>query len=622
MADSSEDDEEVILVTEDQKKLYTELVYLNTNPDVFYYDNKKFTAGTFDSVQFRSNIRKIIDSKVPLTKTFRELIRNKLGDEGVKRASFSPVAKEERTPTEDVKFEKKIAKIKTLINNRQEISKEVKEQVEKVKAKKVEKVEPKEEEKKPVPKPPAPVVEKPKLEVIKDTSVVADQVQANKELSLAVNNYELSRAKKQQEKAEELKKAEEEEEIVFVPVKTPDVISSDSQGVDEAAEGEDIIYKVFDNKKVIQDLEMVVIDNTEPPGLDDESTVIQSEVDPPIPDNSNNSFPSVFGFIEESDTNQAIINNMTDEERETMEELNEVDRDKLFKEVYDRLPEKIKQDLREAADLQAPRDPTTEPGSGDFAVEEVPIDHPAKYYKMSVLFYFGSINRPEWDTELEKNVFDSKMSKQDIISFSDSIIFKHGKDIFVSKRANDSIEQFHELIQLQFCILRNLARGIRTKSALVPISSLMAFSSKLNGNRSTEPVPNNAPNNTPDNGRSDVVLDRPEGVPEPENDEILPGGVQPNPLGSQVQVSEPKARNDIIDAYRNRPLGVYNRPVFDKGLIASTKVHYGLIRGTQNLQDPTEQYIKKAEVKIVGKNQKKTVKVNYKFPSSTKVIKF
>jgi glutaredoxin-related protein len=103
------------------------------------------------------------------------------------------------------------------------------------------------------------------------------------------------------------------------------------------------------------------------------------------------------------------------------------------------------------------------PGSSsddiNFATNQVKNEHAPKYHLDSILFYFGSTTRPDWDQELEVNVFKAKLKKDEIIKFSDSVIANYGSIFFVYKRKSDTIQEFHELIQLQFCYLRNLARS-------------------------------------------------------------------------------------------------------------------------------------------------------------------
>jgi hypothetical protein len=153
----------------------------------------------------------------------------------------------------------------------------------------------------------------------------------------------------------------------------------------------------------------------------------------------------------------------------------------------------------------------------NFATSEVKDEHAPKYHLNSILFYFGSTTKPDWDLELEANVYNNaKLKKEEIIKFSDSVIANYGSILFVYIRKSDTIQEFHELIQLQFCYLRNLARGTRTKMAMVPISSLTNFANKLNGGSTNDQLRNDfvepldSVSQAGDNNVQDTVISNPQ----------------------------------------------------------------------------------------------------------------
>jgi hypothetical protein len=190
--------------------------------------------------------------------------------------------------------------------------------------------------------------------------------------------------------------------------------------------------------------------------------------------------------------------------------------------------------------------PSQGPNATDFAVPEVKDEHAPKYHLDSILFYFGSKTKPDWDFELQENVFNSKLTHVEIVRNIDAIIKNYGSILFVYENKSSSLAEFHELIQLQFCYIRNLSRGSRTKMAMVPISSLTNFANKLNG---------------PTEVRNDFVqpLEGADSVSQADQGNQVGTMPQPEQLGNQVQI--PVLQNKVVEAYRNRPYGLYGKPV-------------------------------------------------------------
>lgn len=132
---------------------------------------------------------------------------------------------------------------------------------------------------------------------------------------------------------------------------------------------------------------------------------------------------------------------------------------------------------------------TNEVVATDVNVVELPKSLKAKYWPYQANVFFGNDEGPEWDLTLMNRVLKSGLKKEEIIDTMDSIIADVGKAIYVSKRKSDTIEELHELTQLQFCIKRNLSTGPRGKEARVPIKSLVNFYSTLQG-QNNKPVDN------------------------------------------------------------------------------------------------------------------------------------
>lgn len=196
----------------------------------------------------------------------------------------------------------------------------------------------------------------------------------------------------------------------------------------------------------------------------------------------------------------------------------------------------------------------TVPSTTPFAVDASPNEHKVRYYPNQILIYFGSIEQPDWDTELEENVFSDsfKMTKSEIENAIDNIIEAYPNQLFIIKRQSSSLEELHELLQLQFCILRNLHRGLRTKTASVPISSLVNFASKLMPQAQPAPATTTPPTTTP------------------------PTTTPPQPIQSDsVQVQLPTTRKEaienIIKAYRDKKYEAFGKPVINESVKNDTK---------------------------------------------------
>lgn len=115
----------------------------------------------------------------------------------------------------------------------------------------------------------------------------------------------------------------------------------------------------------------------------------------------------------------------------------------------------------------------TNPQTTQYAADQITAKHPPKYHLYSIFLFFGDKELPEWDYELENNIFSSGISEEDAVTFMDDIVEEFGKKIFVKKRMSKSLDELNELTQLEFCWQRNLARGRRSKNALIKVEDII-----------------------------------------------------------------------------------------------------------------------------------------------------
>lgn len=108
----------------------------------------------------------------------------------------------------------------------------------------------------------------------------------------------------------------------------------------------------------------------------------------------------------------------------------------------------------------APYAPPSDAGS-PIAITNINVK---RYHPKSLLFFFGSKDIPDWDSELYKEVMKASYEKGELVRYMNTIVEGYGDKIFVYKRLSETKEEFNELIQLQFCVMRNLNRGNRFRS--------------------------------------------------------------------------------------------------------------------------------------------------------------
>jgi hypothetical protein len=225
--------------------------------------------------------------------------------------------------------------------------------------------------------------------------------------------------------------------------------------------------------------------------------------------------------------------------------------------------------------------------NADYAVNSLDDRSVVKYCKIQIAMYFGSVEDPQWDTELKSSIYANIPSVEERILAMDSIINTYKPQLFIEKRKTDSVDEFHELMQLQFCLLRNLQRGSRTKSAMVPISSLISFAQKLNPSASAPPA---APANDPYVEAATMQDPFGSGGSSVSDSSAPVTAIDPviEPIAAvQVPISVNAAMNKVIEEYRARPYGIFGKPIIDESLKQQTRVHNVNYIGSQSMRDPT-----------------------------------
>jgi hypothetical protein len=156
------------------------------------------------------------------------------------------------------------------------------------------------------------------------------------------------------------------------------------------------------------------------------------------------------------------------------------------------------------------------------------------YHKDAILLMYNDDKNPEWDLELENTIKNSKFSKEFMLKASKSIIDNYGSKIFVYELKTDgSLQEFLELIQLQYSFERGYLKGSRSKNALVSIKDLTNFSNSLLGQGQTTTITTNN-DITPINGVEEALKNTP--------------NAPSVPSGSVVQVTLDEAKQQVRDA--------------------------------------------------------------------------
>jgi len=202
---------------------------------------------------------------------------------------------------------------------------------------------------------------------------------------------------------------------------------------------------------------------------------------------------------------------------------------------------------------------------------------PASYHKASVKLYLGSSETPMWDLELLNNVMTLDADKMTISRMMADIIANYGSKIFVYKAKSSTKEELNELIQLQFCIMRNLHRGTRVKTAEVPISSLLQFGAKLGSQQ--------APIKIGQNPR------QVESVPDKAGIRATQGPVGLPTIGrvpgrQPMKFVQSEAITKVADAYKYGPFDPFGKPRINKSVASSTLISHPSVSGSNSGIDP------------------------------------
>ena len=242
---------------------------------------------------------------------------------------------------------------------------------------------------------------------------------------------------------------------------------------------------------------------------------------------------------------------------------------------------------------------------GQFATGEIPFEHPPKYHKYSIKIYLGSDTRPNYDPELEKNVYSSDLSKEEIIQGINSVIARYGADLFIfGTRKSDTIDELHELTQLQFCIKRNLATGPRFASANIPISQLVSIYNKMAPQQTVQQL-------TPEEAQaqSGDITSAEEMAQQTQQTQQGAPAQAPQSTGSvQVQISPNQALENVINDYREADFTSQGKPRFNESLVASTLAPRPRnIKGPGSMIDPVNSFIPNVPMKV--KTTRKSVRI-------------
>lgn len=120
-----------------------------------------------------------------------------------------------------------------------------------------------------------------------------------------------------------------------------------------------------------------------------------------------------------------------------------------------------------------------------------------KYHKAAVNEFFGSWENPDWDPMLSKSIMGNyengfytkecllKLMKQMISNQSTKVCDLETNE---DSKMEDVLTEYAIISQIHFCVLRNLARGPRTKQALVPLKSLIDLHNMVSGTGTAPPI--------------------------------------------------------------------------------------------------------------------------------------
>lgn len=560
----------------DKKHAY-DLVLINKDPNKFVYYDREFKKENVEPKISKAFIKRIVDSGVGLTPEFKTMAKKRVPEYRRKIEEAEPLGP--RTPYDNKSTEGRVQKIFAEKGIEITEGKKVSFKSEGI-----------------LPKP------EPMIKV--NNTIVANQQPSDAELDAARKDEEISRLseiiKKQEEDAriirdESIKLRSEQEQIMVPDVEEQeeviDSIDSDIQRVvKQNLTTEGFLEELQEEKQDIQqekkqDIQQEETDNgsqiTETSVVSDKVSEI-SKSDPEKIKQLKSDFFEENITIEKYKKQALVI--LNDEMLDIIEKLGN-EASKLYikaiesgnegpvkKQLVDKgVDDKLLDRLKEIYNLpkapiepisEAPIEPisdSVEPAEGivgqesstkPFATTGVE-SHPVKYHKNSVLFFFGTIVKPDWDLELESNIFAADMSKEEIVMRLDHLIGVYGDKMGVFKRMSDTKEELNEIMQMQFCLERMMSRGTRTKSALIPLKSLEQFANKLSNKRTVQPTDKQT---TEDLG--------PEGqVPDEEQVQNVPA--EQTQESVQIQLKPNEAKDKLAKAYHNSIYDPYGKPVIN-----------------------------------------------------------
>ena len=133
-----------------------------------------------------------------------------------------------------------------------------------------------------------------------------------------------------------------------------------------------------------------------------------------------------------------------------------------------------------------------QPKGSDILTEKDKIKFKVSFHKIPFTLFYGSVDNPNIDKTLYFDMEKLKITTDQLRKISLNVIADHGPKIFVNKLAyggNDVRkvkQEAHELIQLHFCVMRNLATGDRIPMGKVKLSDLYKIYAPLS-NQPTGP---------------------------------------------------------------------------------------------------------------------------------------
>jgi hypothetical protein len=207
-------------------------------------------------------------------------------------------------------------------------------------------------------------------------------------------------------------------------------------------------------------------------------------------------------------------------------------------------------------DQNMPQDTTQQPQLG----VSIETTYKVKYHKAQTNEFFGSVEKPTWDMALNRTItlnYDNKYyepTKETLLDLMNQMI--SNKNLKVYKLATgidsdvlDILTEYVIISQIHFCVLRNLQRGERTKTAIVPLKSLIDMRNAVAGVGGPAPVVGTAGSALGTGGSDGLTSDFASAAGE----QTTPTQFQPTPTetapSTGIQTVDqlfPDARQDVI----------------------------------------------------------------------------